>query len=614
MRQRLLEVYERELGYLRRMGDEFGKKYPAVAGRLLLESDRCGDPHVERMLEAFSFLAARIHLRLDDDLPELTEGFLDVVYPHYLRPIPAMSVAEFKLDDNFTSASTSIKVPGGSELRTRNTVDGMPCRFRTGYPVELWPVDVTECTWRRPEQIPTPARVNDAVAVVRVVLKGRKDVVLSRLEMDRLNFYLAGDKNLVLPLYELLSRNLIQVLVRNPNKAHDASTVALGRDALRPLGFAADEALLQYTPRSFQGYRLLQEYFSFPEKFLFFALEGLQQAISAMQSQELEILFYLSTFDQPERSQALEVGVSAQTMRLGCTPIVNLFEQTAEPILVTQARHEYPVIPNTRHQKMTETYSIESVTATNPSRRSSVSIRPLFEHRFDPLPDEQHIFWKSSRRQSLVDDHRPSDMYLSIVDRDGVMIEPNAEILTVRCTCTNHNFPSKLTFGDEQGDLELESGAGIGTIRALHRPTATYEPPAGAGQIWQLISQLSLNHLSLGETGLPALREILRIHNFTGAPHLDKQISGILSMQSRRHIALMQSEFGSVAARGTRVEMELDESHFAGGGAYLFSAVMDRFLGLYVSMNSFSQLSVRTNVRKEVLGEWPPRTGSQVVM
>lgn len=614
MRQRLLEVYERELGYLRRMGDEFGKKYPAVAGRLLLESDRCGDPHVERMLEAFSFLAARIHLRLDDDLPELTEGFLDVVYPHYLRPIPAMSVAEFKLDDNFTSASTSIKVPGGSELRTRNTVDGMPCRFRTGYPVELWPVDVTECTWRRPEQIPAPARVNDAVAVVRVVLKGRKDVVLSRLEMDRLNFYLAGDKNLVLPLYELLSRNLIQVLVRNPNKAHDASTVALGRDALRPLGFAADEALLQYTPRSFQGYRLLQEYFSFPEKFLFFALEGLQQAISAMQSQELEILFYLSAFDQPERSQALEVGVSAQTMRLGCTPIVNLFEQTAEPILVTQARHEYPVIPNTRHQKMTETYSIESVTATNPSRRSSVSIRPLFEHRFDPLPDEQHIFWKSSRRQSLVDDHRPSDMYLSIVDRDGVMIEPNAEILTVRCTCTNHDFPSKLTFGDEQGDLELESGAGIGTIRALHRPTATYEPPAGAGQIWQLISQLSLNHLSLGETGLPALREILRIHNFTGASHLDKQISGILSMQSRRHIALMQSEFGSVAARGTRVEMELDESHFAGGGAYLFSAVMDRFLGLYVSMNSFSQLSVRTNVRKEVLGEWPPRTGSQVVM
>ncbi|HEY4047193.1 MAG TPA: type VI secretion system baseplate subunit TssF [Acidobacteriaceae bacterium] len=613
MRQRLLEVYERELGYLRQMGDEFGRKYPAVAGRLMLEPDRCGDPHVERLLEAFSFLAARIHLRLDDDLPELTEGFLDVVYPHYLRPIPAMSVAEFKLDDNFTSASSSVNVPAGSELRSRRTVDGMPCRFRTGYPVDLWPLEVAECTWRRPEQTPTPTRVSDAVAVVRVVLKGRKDVVFSKLSLDRLNFYLAGDKSLVLPLYELLSRNLIQVLVRNP-KAPQASMVALGAEALRPVGFASDESLLQYTPRSFQGYRLLQEYFSFPEKFLFFALEGLQQAISAMQSEELELLFYLSAFDQPERSQALEVGVSAQTMRLGCTPIVNLFAQTAEPILVTQARHEYPIIPNTRQQRMIETYSIESVTATNPSRRSSVSIRPLFEHRFDPLPDETHIFWKASRRQSPVDERRPSDMYVSIVDRDGVMTEPNAEILTVRCTCTNHDLPSKLTFGDEHGDFELESGAGVGSIRALHRPTTTYAPPAGAGQVWQLISQLSLNHLSLGETGLPALQEILRIHNFTGAPHLDKQINGILSMQSRRHIALMESEFGSVAARGTRVEIELDESHFAGGGAYLFSAVMDRFLGLYVSMNSFSQLSVRTNARKEVLSEWPPRTGSQVVM
>lgn len=612
MRQRLLEMYERELGYMRQMGDEFGRKYPAVAGRLLLEPDRCGDPHVERLLEAFSFLAARIHLRLDDDLPELTEGFLDVVYPHYLRPIPAMSIAEFKLDDSHTSTSALAKVPAGSELRSRRTVDGMPCRFRTGYPVELWPVDVIECTWRRPEQIPTPARISDAVGVVRVVLKGRKDVVLSRLKLDRLNFYLAGEKSLTLPLYEVLSRNLIQVLVRDLN-APDLS-VALGRNALRPLGFASDESLLPYTPRSFQGYRLLQEYFSFPEKFLFFALEGLQQAASAMQSQELELLFYVSGFDQPERAQMLEVGVSAQTLRLGCTPIVNVFEQTAEPILVTQARHEYRIVPSMRNQRMLETYSVESVMATNPSRRSSVAIRPLFEHRFGPRQDESRVFWRASRRRSPVDELRPADMYLSIVDVDGVITEPNAEILTARCMCTNHDLPSKLTFGDEQGDFELEAGAGVGSIRAIHRPTATFEPPASAGQVWNLISQLSLNHLSLSETGLPALQEILRIHNFTGASHLDKQISGIVSMQSKRHIALMQSEFGSVAARGTRVEMELDETHFAGGGAYLFSAVIDRFLGLYVSMNSFSQLSVRTNARKEVLSEWPPRAGSQVVM
>ena len=224
------------------------------------------------------------------------------------------------------------------------------------------------------------------------------------------------------------------------------------------------------------------------------------------------------------------------------------------------------------------------------------------------------MFWRSTRKYHELDDRRPSAVHLSIVDGQGVMTEPGAEILTVQCTCTNHDLPSKLPFGNVEGDFYLEGGPALGRIRALHRPTPSYRPPAAAGQAWSLISQLSLNHLSLGESGLAALKEILRLHNFTEATHFEKQIAGIVSVQTRKHVAVMQSEFGSVAARGTLVEMELDESHFPGGGPYLFSAVLDHFLGLYVSMNSFSKLSVRTNARKEVLAEWPPRAGSQVLM
>lgn len=613
MRMRFLELYERELGYLRQMGDEFSKKYPAVAGRLLLEADRCGDPHVERLLEAFSFLAARIHLRLEDDLPELTEGMLDIVYPHYLRPVPALSIAEFRVDESGTPSSSAVNVPAGSELRTRRTADGMPCRFRTSYPLELWPVEVAECAWRRPEQIPSPPRVANAIAVLRLVLRGYKDVVLSRLNMDRLTFYLAGEKNVGLPLYELLSRNLVRILVRTPSHAgHDP--IALDTASLRPMGFSPEESLLPNSARSLQGYRLLQEYFSFPEKFLFFTLENLQQALPAIESQEMEILFYLGTFDRPERSEALESGISAQTLRLGCTPVVNLFGQLAEPILITQTRHEYPIVPGARHEQFLETYAVESVTATNPARRSSTTLRPLFEHHFHPDSEDNRIFWRTSRRQSPIDEQRPSTLYLSIVDVDGLLTEPGAEVLTAHCIWTNHNLPSRLTFGDEEGDFELENGPRIGSIRALHRPTPTCPPPAAAVQIWRLISQLSLNHLSLNDAGLAAFQEILRIHNFSGAPHLDKQIRGIVSMRTRRQIALLQGDFGGGTARGTHVEMDLDEASFAGGGAYLFSTVIDHFLGLYVSMNSFSQLSVRTNMRKEVLGEWPPRAGNQLVI
>ena len=614
MRQNLLEYYERELGYLRQMGAEFAAKYPAVAGRLLLEPDRCSDPHVERLIESFSFLAARIHLRLDDDLPELTEGFLDAVYPHYLRPVPAMTVVEFSPEEGASNTSHVTQVHSGSELTAKRARNGVLCKFRTSYPVQLQPFEVEQCTWRRPEQIASPPRVQDAVAVLRVTLKGHRDVVLAKLALDRISWYLSGERSVALTLYELLSSKVTRILVRNPDRK-ESKLAELSAFRLRPMGFTPDEALLPYTRRSFQGYRLLQEYFSLPEKFLFFELEGLGGALESVEAGErVELLIYVSQFEQPERMPILENGVSAETLKLRCTPVINLFTHVAEPVILSQTRHEYPITVNARNRAGYEIFSIDSVLATNPARRTSTPLPSLYEQRFGTPTSNARVFWRSTRRQSPIDDRRPSDMYLSVVDRAGIMIEPDAEILSVRCTSTNHDLPSQLPFGNVDGDFYLEGDSAAGQIRALHRPTPTYAAPAGSKQVWSLLSQLSLNHLSLGEAGLPALQEILRLHNFADAPQHEKQVSGIVSMGSSRHVALMQSEFGSVAARGMRVELELDESHFPSGGAYLFGAVLDHFFGLYVSMNSFSQLTVRTRQRKGALCTCLPRAGSEVLM
>ena len=322
----------------------------------------------------------------------------------------------------------------------------------------------------------------------------------------------------------------------------------------------------------------------------------------------------MSPFEQTERMQVLEVGVSAASLRLNCTPIINLFQHVAEPVLVSQTRHEYPVSVNARSRSGAEVFTIDSLLATNPSKRRSVMIPPLFEQHFQSAPAHSAVYWRATRRYSRLEKGRPSEMYLAIVDIKGAMAEPNADVLTVSCTCTNHDLASKLPLGDPEGDLYLEGSAGSGVIRVLHRPTPSYPTPAAAGQVWNLISQLSLNHLSVGDTGLPALREILRLHNFTGAAHFDKQVDGLLSMETRKHVAVMQSEFGSVAARGMHVAMELDETHFPSGGAYLFGAVLDRFLGLYVSMNSFSQLTISSPGRKEALGTWQPRAGSKALL
>jgi type VI secretion system protein ImpG len=612
MRAKLLEHYEHELSYMRQLGTEFAAKYPAVAGRLMLEPDRCADPHVERLLESFAFLAARIHLRLDDDFPELTQGFLDVVYPDYLRPVPSMTVVEFSPDVASSNSGGEVTVPRGSEITSRRTAQGIACTFRTSYPVKLWPIRVEDCSCKRPELIPAAPRVRNAAVVLCWKLKAEQDADLSKLEVEDLIFYLSGDRQITLLLYEMLSRNLLQIAVRNPLQPRKTAYM-IERNHLRPMGFDGTDSLLPFSPRSFLGHRLLQEYFSFPEKFLFFQLAGLRRAIEAVEASEaLEVLFFLRRPEHAERLQNLEAGVNRDTMRLFCTPAVNLFHHTAEPIVVTQTRSEYPISVDARSRGNTEVFSVESVLATNPSRRTSVPVLPLFEHHFGS-PARDAVYWRARRKYSEVHPDNPGRVYLSIADAHGTMLQPDAEVLTVKCTCTNHDLPSSLPIGNAEGDFDLPGTAGIGAIRALHRPTHAYPAPAAEAQTWSLISQLSLNHLSMGEAGLAALQEILRLHNSARTPYIDKQIAGILSVAALRHVAILQTEAGGGAVRGMRLEMELDESHFA-GGAYLFSAVLDRFFGLYVSMNSFSQLVVRTNIRKEVLEEWPPRAGTQTLL
>ena len=204
--------------------------------------------------------------------------------------------------------------------------------------------------------------------------------------------------------------------------------------------------------------------------------------------------------------------------------------------------------------------------------------------------------------------------WISLVDLSGRTARPGVETLTVHCTCSNRDLPSRLPFGNEAGDFEIEGVSVVKRIVALRKPTATLRPATGRGRLWRLISHLSLNYLSLAEEGKEALQEILRLYNFSDSTFLDRQITGITSLASRRTFARVLSEHGISFARGTRVDMELDEEHFVGGGTFLFAAVLEYFLGLYVTMNSFSQLSVRTRQRKEVLKEWPPRAGHRILL
>jgi type VI secretion system protein ImpG len=612
MREELLEYYERELAYMRQMGAQFAARYPRVAGRLLLESDRCEDPHVERLLEGFAFLAARVHLRIDDDFPEITSSLLNIIYPDYLRPMPAITIVQCGLDDEQSKKAGKFAIPAGTNLLTRKTVDGLACRFRTCYDVDLWPFAVAEAECRQPERLENPVYVPGAAAVVQLRLKCAQDVQFSQLSLSNLSFYLSGETNVVHTLYELLANNCTRILLRDPLLRD--RVIEIPPDRLRPMGFRENECLLPYRRRSFSGYRLLQEYFTFPEKFLFFELSGLDALGGSSFRDQADLLFFFSRFERPERQQSLELGVNAKSFRLGCTPAINLFAKTAEPILLTQRQTEYTVIPDVRYRDTIEVFSIDEVIAANPKSRESVSLDPVYSYRHTSQQKDGEIYWNASRRTNALGEQQPSTLHLAVVDIDGRLADPEADVLTVRATCTNFDLPSRLPFGAIEGDFEAEGLPAVKTIVALRRPTASLPPPFGKGQLWRLISHLSLNYLSLTEEGRNALQEILRLHNFTESTYLDNHVAGILTLHTKPHFALVGSEYGLMPARGTQVEIEFDEQQYVGGGVYLFATVLEHFLGAYASMNSFSQLVARTNQRKEVMREWPPRAGSQVLI
>lgn len=608
MREELLHYYERELAYVRRMGAEFAQRYPKIAGRLLLEPTKCEDPHVERVIEAFAFLAARVHLKIDDEFPEVTESILNIVYPHYVRPIPSMSIAELRIDAEQGVPPSGFRVARDTSLYSR-PVDGVPCKFRTCYDTVLWPFTITAAQWVTPERLKPALRMGDAVAALRVELRCLPGVTFSQLDLGTLRLHLNGESNLVYPLYELLTNNSRDIVVREIVPAGTKpKTATIAADALSPVGFGADDGMLPYPGRSFHAYRLLQEYFAFPEKYLFLDLGGLDVLRGSGMGSAVELIIPISPFERSEWRPMLESGVTESVIRLGCTPIINLFKQASEPLLLTQRRHEYLLVPDAHRRLTTEVFSIDDVVAVTPESGETQQFEPLYSHRHAGIDVNTRAYWLAKRRFSGWRSDVATDVLLSFVDLSGRVVFPDFEVVTARLTCFNSDLPSRLPFGNERGDFELEGGGPVKAIVALIKPTRVIQPPLGSPQVWRLVSQLALNYLSLSD-GTDALRELLRLHDFGESPPARRQIDGIVSVRSEPAFARIATEHGLSFARGRKVELELDEEQFTGAGAYLFSSVLEHFFGLYASINSFSTLTARTRQRKGELRSWPARAG-----
>ncbi len=629
MNRKFLQHYEQELHFIRQMAGEFAREHPKVAGRLALDSsgnDACPDPFVERLLEGFAFLSARINLKLDAEFPRFTQALLETVFPHFLAPLPSMAIVRFQPEpdvpgDGFTIAGGTLlrSIPGGAREKGELFTS---CAFRTAHPVRLLPLRVIQSQYYTRDinelELPQDARV---AAALRLRLQTLANQPIAEVDYNSLTFFLA-DSELASVLYEQLFGRAISVMVR-PVGIRSSNILQLPATAISAVGFTEAEALLPPTPRSYDGYRLLREYFMLPERFHFLKLNGLKTA--ALPGDQLDLIFTFSS-----REPRLERRVQPSCFELGCTPAVNLFSKQLDEIHLTDQFSEFLAIPDRTRPLDFEIYDFQQVTGVGELAGQEQVFRPFYWSKDDGTGGEPYYTVNRTERQLTVrekrlgarSDYIGSDVSISLCDGNSVpyntrqadSINPYNK-LRLRALCSNRHLPIQMTVGEGQTDFDIISGP-VQSIRCIVGPTPPKPSCANGELAWRLISHLSLNYLSLldkADDGAAPLRELLGLYTQNGDAAAEKQVQGLRSVQSEPSVQRVDVPGPISFARGLKITLLFDEDAFHGAGVFLFGAVLQRFFARYVSLNSFTETIITSLQRKEIM-RWPPLLGKRPIL
>ena len=617
MDPRLLEYYNRELQFAREMGGEFAQAYPRIAARLGLEGLECADPYVERLLEGFAFLTARVQLKLDARHPDFTQHLLGLVYPQFLCPVPACAIVELAPDLKESALQRGHVIPRGASLRTPlGKGDRTACEFRTAHAVTLWPIQVLEAKYLSGAGAlgVRGAGAQISRAAIRLRLRTVQGDWKS-LPLDSLTFFLKATPDIAARLQEQILADCTGFQVRVPRAG--GAVAFRSATSIRHVGLEDDEALLPVTRRGFQGYRLLQEYHAFAERFLFFELRDLQEIVADCPGEELEISLALNRVHP-----ALENALDASHFRLGCTPVVNLFPRRADRVHVTGAQTELHLVPDRNRPLDFEVYSVERLQAIGAGGESITEVLPFYSANHHTDLDRALAYYTLQRRPRLLSARQQqsgaragyvgSECFLSIVDTGRRHFSGDIRQLEADVLCTNRDLPIQLVFGQGSTDLLVDGGAPVEAVRCISGPSYPKASPAFGDNAWKLISHFALNHLSLmdgdASGGAGMLRGMLALYADPNDPSLARQIEGLRTVAYRPVVRRVPGAGPICYARGLEIVVTADDTAFEGIGLLPLDGVLERFFARYVSINSFTQMRLQSAERGEIK-TWPVRVG-----
>jgi len=607
----LFAQYERELVTLRQLCQEYAQRYPKMAARLQLGGEACEDPHVERLIQAVALLCARVSKRLDDSYPQFTEALLELLLPHFLRPFPSCAIARF------APLPGQATVAGGNTIARGTLLESSPlgavqCKFQTAYDVTLAPVAVACARFDEVIRAPSATRLpKGATASISIELKSGPP--LSGPGMPFLRIYLNGDASFCAAVRDALFMRSALAFVQ----LGASSWMPVPAMPISAVGFGAGEALIPFGARSHSAYRILSEYFAFPEKFNFFDIN--LGALCALLPGDCTVLtLHLAlTGILPDSDQARMLdGLSAQNLVLGCTPIVNLFTQPGVPIAFDERRAEYTVLPHSSNASAFEVYSVDGVHMVQPRGNGveAIEFRPFYSLRHGDGGQHKGRYWLLRHDETMAISSPGHEKTISLVDADCAPFAVEKSALSIELSCTNRDLPSRLPCGAPGGDLFLPGATQNATIDFLRRPTRAHRLRHGPDAHWRLISHLALNHRALAQDGAAGLREMLTLYDPIRSAVSQRQIAGIMTLELADSTAWIRHERGPSLVHGTQIRLTLDEEAFAGSGLQLFVQVIDQFFALYVQMNSFVELVVLSYQTGEELFRCTPRSGSMKLL
>lgn len=598
-----LRYYFDELNYLRDAGARFARDHHKIAARLEMPHGTTADPHVERLIESFAFLTARLQRQMRAEFPDITTTLLGALYPQLVQPLPPMSIACFDVGANVKSLTEGFLIPRRTPLFAQDS-GGMTCRFRTCYDTTLWPVTVAEAVLENTEY----HSLGFSSPMLRIRLSAREDLLGKPEFLPRLRFFLDGPPELTGALYEMIFASTVDVMLLDKS---NAKAVSLGADALRRVGFAPDEEVLPWPTNALTGYRLLQEYFSFQQKFHFFDVDHLSRRAcaraGASASATLDLLLILRDPPQPGTT------ITGRNFRLGCTPIINLFQKTSEPVRLDHYQLQYRLVADIRREATTEIHSILGVTASANPAQPSRTYEPFYSFRHTSSTGGPEAFWLARRVQADRQDIRGTDIYLSFLDRALNPAMPSDQTIFAHTLCTNRWLASQLP---DQVNLNIEETTPVLRITCLIKPTVPVYPPLDGPSLWRLISSLSLNSASLtgDRRGLEGLQETLRLYCFSSHSYIDQEIEGICEMHTRKVVQRVGADAWRGFRRGTEITFVFDPMKYKGSSALLLASVLRHFLGLYGSVNTFTQVVAKRTDADGEWKRWAPLSGEQEML